>query len=279
MPAADTLGFGGIGGKNGITVSDFSDVGEVTDASSVVDVISPDSEQMNSHETIINVDNLYYAPVASQVQDLHLTTLIAAMTGTPKDQLDVLNKIQSIAESARLGIPVVFSGDRSYTTWGGMIDMAHYSFGVAHDEELLYNLVSEYAKEAAALGYHQVFHGYGNEIGSWYGDDVNYIAVMSAAETRAYEDNNYNSHSKHFIARGGRNSYVAAKSPANLIDSWMVGWKAVVDAGTQWIMCNNNVGVTPGLQGYMDKATYDICVTTLVMTASFAWTGHLMPKS
>ena len=129
---------------------------------------------------------------------------------------------------------------------------------VAHDEELLYNLVSEYAKESAALGYHQVFHGYGNEIGSWYGDEVNYIAKMSAIETKAYDDNDFQSHSKYFIARGGRNAYVNAKSPADLIDSWKVGWKAVVDAGTQWVMTNNNVGITPGVQGYMDKDTYDI---------------------
>ena len=31
-----------------------------------------------------------------------------------------------------------------------------------------------------------------------------------------------------------------------------------MDAGTQYIMTNNNVGVTPGVQGYMDKDTYDI---------------------
>lgn len=185
-----------------------------------------------------------------------VTTFIAAMTGTPKDQLDVLNAVQKIAEEGRLGIPAVFSGDRSYNTWGGMIDMPHYAFGVAHDEELLYNLVSEYAKESVALGYHQVFHGYGNEIGSWYGDEVNYIAQMSAIETRAYDDNGFNSHSKHFIARGGRNSYVNAKSPADLWESWMVGWQAVVDAGTQWIMTNNNVGLTPGVQSYMDSVTY-----------------------
>lgn len=196
--------------------------------------------------------------MAYQIQDVHVTSFIAALTGMPKDQLDLLNKVQAIAEEGRLGIPCVFSGDRSYNTWGGMIDMAHYAFGVAHDEELLYNLVSEYAKESVALGYHQVFHGYGNEIGSWYGDEVNYIAKMSAIETRAYEDNGFNSHSKHFIARGGRNAYVDAKSPANLIDSWLVGWQAVVDAGTQWVMCNNNEGITPGLMGYMDKDTYAI---------------------
>ena len=73
------------------------------------------------------------------------------------------------------------------------------------------------------------------------------------------DDNGFNSHSKHFIARGGRNSYAAARSPADLIDSWLVGWKAVVDAGTQWVMTNNSVGVTGNtLQTYMDKDTYTL---------------------
>jgi beta-glucosidase-like glycosyl hydrolase len=253
-----TLSFGGIGGKNGITVTNLSK-DDLSTGQTGVSFIQPDSEQMNNEtDPYIVVDGVTYAPVAYQIKTMYETTMIAAMTGMPKDQLDVLNKIQSIAEDTELGIPVVFSGDRTYNTWGGMIDAAHYAFGVARDEELLYNLYSEYAKESVALGYHQVFHGYGNEIGSFYGDDPNYIAKMSALETRAYEDNGFNSHSKHFIARGGRNSYTAARSPADLIDSWMVGWKAVVDAGTQWIMTNNNVGRTEGLQTYFDKETYSL---------------------
>lgn len=253
-----TLSFGGIGGKNGITVTNFS-ADDLSTGQTGVAFIQPDSEQMNNDtDPYITVDGVVYAPVAYQIKQMYETTMIAAMTGMPKDQLDVLNKIQSIAEDTELGIPVVFSGDRTYNTWGGMIDAAHYAFGVARDEELLYNLYSEYARESVALGYHQVFHGYGNEIGSFYGDDPEYIAKMSALETRAYEDNGFNSHSKHFIARGGRNSYSAARSPADLIDSWMIGWKAVVDAGTQWIMTNNAEARTPGLQGYTDKETYKL---------------------
>ena len=255
---AGTLGFGGIGGKNGITVTDFAANNPTTGTTGAA-FIFPDAEQMNNDtDPYISVDGVTYAPVAYNIKVMYETTMIAAMTGTPKDQLDVLNKIQTIAEDTELGIPVVFSGDRTYNTWGGMIDAPHYSFGIARDEELLYNLMSEYAKEGAALGYHQVFHGYGNEIGSFYGDDPNYIATMSAIETKAYNDNNFQAHSKHFIARGGRNSYTNAKSPADLIDSWMIGWKAVVDAGTEYIMTNNNVGITPGLQGYLDKDTYAI---------------------
>ena len=225
-------------------------------SASVVDLESP---AINDPDNLsVDMNGKTYQSTRYQIQTMYVNTFIAALTGVPKDQLDVFNRLQKYAEETRLGIPATFSGDRSYDTWGGMIDMPHYALGVAHDPELLYNLVSEYAKEAVAIGYHQVFHGYGNEIGSWYGDNPADIALMAATETKAYEDNGFQSHSKHFIARGGRNAYVKAKSPADLIDSWKIGWQAVIDAGTQYIMTNNNVGITPGVQGYMDKDTYDI---------------------
>ena len=256
---AGTLIFSGIGGKNGVVVSNLDTSSGITGSSGTGEVtyIAADSEIITSHEPVVTQSGVNYNPMAYQIQDLGVTTYIATMTGTPKDQLDLLNAIQKLGEESRLGIPIVFSGDRSYNTWGGMIDMAHYAFGVAHDEELLYNLVSEYAKESVALGYHQVFHGYGNEIGSWYGDEVNYISKMSVTETRAYDDNGFNSHSKHYIARGGRSNFANAQSPANLWESWMVPWQAVIDAGTQWIMLNKGTGLTPGVQVYMDKVSMD----------------------
>ena len=259
---AGTLIFACIFGSNGSTVSDLG--GEDQDQSHAgvtvkgAPYVTDPEACLYSTDPTVDVEGTTVIPMAYQIQETNVTTFIAALTGYPKDQLDLFNSIQGIAEDSRLGIPCVFSGDRSYNTWGGMIDMPHYAFGIAHDEDLLYDLVSEYSKESAAIGYHQVFHGYGNEIGSFYGDDPNYIAKMAAIETNAYQDNGWSAHSKHFIARGGRNAYVNAKSPANLIDSWMVGWQAVVDAGTDYIMTNNNVGVTDGVQGYMDKDTYDI---------------------
>ncbi len=253
------LGFGGIAGNNGSTVSDLS--GEVSggtgDTSSIINKDHPSVTATAEVETV-EVGTTTYPSMAYQAQVMGISTYIGALTGLPKDQLDLINALQAIQEGTRLGIPAVVSGDRTYNTWGGMIDAPHYAFGVARDEELLYQLMSEYAKESVAIGYSQVFHGYGNEIGSFYGDDPTYIAAMSALETRAYEDNGYGAHSKHFIARGGRNSYKNAKSPANLIDSWKIGWKAVVDAGTSYVMTNNAEGITPGLIGFMDKDTYAI---------------------
>ncbi len=255
--------FACIAGQNGSTVTDFNaDIAGFTggnDAAASASVVDLESAAINDPDNLtVEVNGKVYRSTRYQIQTMYVNTFIAALTGVPKDQLDIFNRLQSYAEDTRLGIPATFSGDRSYNTWGGMIDMPHYALGVTHDPELLYNLVSEYAKESVAIGYHQVFHGYGNEIGSWYGDNPSEIALMAGTETKAYEDNGFQSHSKHFIARGGRNAYVKAKSPADLIDSWKIGWQAVVDAGTQYIMTNNNVGVTPGVQGYMDKDTYDI---------------------
>ena len=62
---------------------------------------------------------------------------------------------------------------------------------------------------------------------------------MTAIETKAYEENGVSACTKHFMARGGRSSYINAKSDANLLDSWLVGWQAAVDAGTSWVMLNN----------------------------------------
>ena len=255
---AGTLGFGGISGSNGIVVTDAGT--DVTSITGDTSVITPEHPTMtaSADEVFVTAGASTYPSMRYQAQVMGISTYIGAMTGTPKDQLSVANAMQAIQEESRLGIPCVISGDRSYNTWGGMIDMPHYALGVARDEELLYNLVSVYAKESVAIGYQQVFHGYGNEIGSFYGDDPAYIATMAGIETHAYQDNNFSAHSKHFIARGGRSNYAGARSEADLIDSWMIGWKAVVDAGTDYVMTNNGVARTPGLMGIFDKDTYDL---------------------
>ncbi len=200
-------------------------------------------EFLYSNESEITVNGTRYVPLYHAIISDYNTTFLHNVNGDPLAQLKENNVIQEIGESGRLGIPVVLSCDRSYNTWAGMVNMSNYAFGIAHDEELLYELVAQYAKEEHALGYHVPFHTYGVEIGSWYGDEVNYIAKMTAAETRAYEENGVNACTKHFIARGGRSGYASAKSPANLLDSWMVGWQAAVDAGTSWVMLNNSTAL------------------------------------
>ncbi len=198
-------------------------------------------EWLYSNEpTYTDQDGSCYVPMYHSIISDNVTTYLHNVNGTPDTLIYENNAFQEIAESARLGVPVVLSCDRSYNTWAGMVNMPNYAFGIAHDEELLYDMVAQYAAEERALGFHVPFHSYGVEIGSWYGDDVNYIAKMVGIETKAYQENGVNACTKHFMARGGRSSYANAKSPANLINSWLVGWKsAVIDNGSGWIMLNN----------------------------------------
>ena len=109
-----------------------------------------------------------------QINNMNVFTYIAALSGEPKVQLDLFNALQAIAEGNRLGIPLTFSGDRAYNTWGGMIDNATYAHGIAHDPQLTYALNSEYANEAVAIWYHQVFHHLWQRDRLRYGDEVNY---------------------------------------------------------------------------------------------------------
>ena len=215
------------------------------------------SEFLYSNEEEVYVDGAGYSPVFHQIVTDHNNTFLQNVNGTPAEQLAENNAIQEIGEYSRLGIPIVFSCDRSYNTWGGMVNMPNYAFGVAHDEQLLTDLASIYAREMNALGFHLLFHTYGVEIGSWYGDEPAYIAQMTYAETAAYEQNGVNATTKHFIARGGRSNYAGAVSPADLLDSWLVGWQAAVDAGTSWVMMNHGTAMNDSYTIY-DAETVSI---------------------
>ena len=189
-------------------------------------------------------DNITYRPMWWEINNNHVTHYSYSSTGTPKEQQDVLNAIQGIGEGAVLGIPISFETDRPYNTFGSMINMPYYAFGIAHDPELLYNMVAQYTKEMAAMGYTTMFHSYGVEIGSWYGDEVNNIVKMIVPETRAYEENGLHAMTKHYIARGGRYSFANGQSDAKLWENYMVGWKAAIQEGqTSTIMLNSGYGI------------------------------------
>ena len=202
-------------------------------------------EWLYSQEDHITLDdNITYRPLWYEINKNHVTHYSFSSTGTAKEQQDVLNAIQSIGEGAELGIPISFETDRPYNTFGSMINMPYYAFGIAHDPELLYNMVAQYSKEMAAIGYTTIFHSYGVEIGSWYGDEVNNIVEMIVAETKAYEENGLHAMTKHYIARGGRNSFLNARSDAQLWENYMVPWKAAVQEGkTSTIMLNAGYGI------------------------------------
>ena len=221
-------------------------------------------EWMWSNEERITVDGTGYTPMYHSIVTDHVTTYLLNGNGTAEEQINETNSIQEIAESARLGIPVVLNCDRSYQTFAGMVDMPKYAFGTAHDTELLYSLASQYAKEERALGYHVPFQPQGAEIGAFYGEEVNNIAKMIAVEVAAKDDSGLTSCAKHFISNSNHNSnYAVSKSDANLLESWMVGWKAAIGAGTQWIMVNNAEGMTPGVIIPFDSVTIGYLRNTL----------------
>ena len=186
-----------------------------------------------------------------------ITDYLDNSNGTPDEQVYAHNEMQSMAEGTRLGVPLTFSSDREFNAWGGYIDTPHDAFATAGDAELAKKLWESYSAQTRAVGYHVLFHPYGVEIGSWNGEDPAYIAEMTYAEVSALNAGGALACVKHFIARGGDQSFESGHSEAWNVDNYMVGWKAAIEAGAQWIMTNS---YNKGLKG---DVTVDYDNTTL----------------
>lgn len=212
---------------------------------------------MYSHEAEIEVNGTKYVPMWYLITEDHVNHYLDNNAGTPQEQTIYHNALQQIGEETRLGIPVTFSCDREWNTWGSMINMPYAAFGYAHDKELLVELVTMYAKEMKAIGYQMVLHPYGVELGGWYGEDPTLVSDMIAAEVKAIEEAGVDTCTKHYIARGGRTSFEAARSEAQLVDNWMVPWKAAIEAGTDFIMINEGAGLSNDVWVQFDKASMD----------------------
>lgn len=184
--------------------------------------------------------------------------------GTPEEQVFVHNEIQKMCEETRLGVPMTFTSDREYNSWGGFIDKPHDAFGVANNPELAKQLLARYAQSMKSVGVHVTFEPYGNEIGSFNGEDPEYIAQMTALEVGTLEQNGLASCTKHWIGRGGDASFGAARSVAQNVDNWLAGWKAALDAGCQWIMTNSGgTGLTNTVSVDYDSVTMGYLRDTL----------------
>lgn len=165
-----------------------------------------------------------------------ITDYLDNSNGTPDEQVFAHNEIQSMAEGTRLGVPVTFSSDREFNAWGGYIDTPHSAFGTAGDVELSKKLWESYSAQTRAVGYHVIFQPYGVELSSFNGEDPAYIADMTAAEVTALNAGGCLACVKHFISRTG---FGTDHSEAWNVDNYMVGWKAAIAAGAQWIMTNS----------------------------------------
>lgn len=91
-------------------------------------------EWLYSNEpTYTAADGSCYVPMYHSIISDNVTTYLHNVNGTPETLIYENNAFQEIAETARLGIPVVLSCDRSYNTWAGMVNMPNYAVGIAHD--------------------------------------------------------------------------------------------------------------------------------------------------
>lgn len=146
-----------------------------------------------------------------------ITHYLDNSNGTPDEQVHAHNEMQSMAEGTRLGIPLTFSSDREYNAWGGYIDTPHDAFATAGDVALDKALWQSYSEQTRAVGYHVLFQPYGVEIGSFNGEDPVYIAEMTEAEVTALNAGGALACVKHFIARGGDQSFEGGHSEASAV--------------------------------------------------------------
>jgi beta-glucosidase len=194
-----------------------------------------------------------------------VTHFLSNDNGAADLQVKFHNEMQQLGEDTRLGIPITISNDRQYNAWGGMIDTPHDAFGTANDVELSEKLWQQYSKESRAVGIHIVLHPYGQEIGSWNGEDPEYAGTMGRAEINAIqiEDGVY-ACAKHFIARGGDAAYSTANSDAFTVDNWMTAWRLALEANPKWLMTNGySTGLYTGVHVDFDKKTMSYLRDTL----------------
>ncbi len=226
-----------------------------------------DSRYMFSTESTVPDENATFASKSMwyYINELQITSHLDNTNGTPQEQVTYHNAMQALTEDTRLGIPVVISNDRQYNAWGGMIDTAHDAFGSANDLELAEKLWTQYSLESRAVGIHVVLHPYGQELGSWNGEDPEYAGTMTKAEVNAIQvEGGTEACMKHFIARGGDSSFEDARSDAQTVDNWMTAWEIALEANPKWVMTNGyGTGLTNTVHVDYDAETMSYLRDTL----------------
>lgn len=198
------------------------------------------------------------------ISEFKMNCLLFNLNGTPITITNTLNNLQAKAESERLGIPMIFTSDREYNAFGGYIDKSHEAFGTAYDPDLAYDLAYFYGQAMKAIGVHVTFEPYAEEIGAQYGENPELIAKVITAEITGLEESGFASCTKHWIGRGGDSNFGNARSIAQNFDNWMVGWKAAINAGAEWVMTNcAGTGITNTCDVKWDKETMSYLRDTL----------------
>ncbi len=198
------------------------------------------------------------------IPDFKNNCMLFNLNGTPVSVVNTLNNLQAKAEEERLSIPMTFTSDREYNAFAGYIDKAHIGFGTANDPELAYKLAYLYGKAMVAIGVHVTFEPYANEIGAQYGENPEHIAAIVSQEVKGLEDAGFASCVKHWIGRGGDSNFGNARSIAQNFDNWMVGWKAALSGGNEWVMTNcGGTGITNTVDVKWDRVTMSYLRDTL----------------
>ena len=198
------------------------------------------------------------------IPDYELTCMLFNLNGAPVQVVNTLNNLQATAEAQRLSMPMIFTSDRAFNAFGGYIDMAHIAFGTANDPELVYELSKIYGEAMVAIGVHVTFEPYANEIGAQYGENPEHIAAIVSQCVKGLEDSGFASCVKHWIGRGGDSNFGNARSVAQNFDNWMVGWKAALSGGNEWVMTNcGGTGITNTTDVKWDKVTMSYLRDTL----------------
>lgn len=237
---------------------DFADERNMFSTENPFDVPS-EGEEVSGPMTSGSYSMWYY------VQVLGITTHLDNTNGTPEKQIVYHNAMQALGEDTRLGIPVLISNDRQYNAWGGMIDTAHDAFGAANDPELAQKLWTQYSLESRATGIHVVLHPYGQEIGSWNGEDPEYAGTMGKLEIAAIQvEGGTEACAKHFIARGGDSAFSGARSDAQTVDNWMTAWRIALESHPKWLMTNGySTGLSNTVHVDYDEPTMNYLRETL----------------
>ena len=169
------------------------------------------------------------------IAEFHITALLLNLNVTPDETAALLNGVQAAAEGQRLSIPVMVLTDREYA-FAGLMDGAPEALGAANDGDLTAALCAFYGEAMSRMGYHVTLNPQGVEIGSVYGENPEHIAAAVRGEIGGLMAGGLSACAKYWIGRGGDKAFADAASIAANLDSWLVGWRAAIGAGVEFIM-------------------------------------------
>ena len=169
------------------------------------------------------------------------------------------NELQKLAMESRLKVPLIIGIDAIHGQahiWGATVYPTQLSLSSTWDNDLLYEVAKETAKEVRATGMHWTFSPNvevardprWGRTGETFGEDPFLITQMGVAFTKGYQGNfgpdNILACAKHFVGGGepfnGTNAAPIDVSERQLREIWFPPYKAQVEAGVYTFMAAHN---------------------------------------